>query len=157
MTPRRRTAVAVLAVALLTLVTGVVPVWQYVDAATVPGGVTAQEAEVRSVDRGSDRRASGESGRGRIATVRLPDGTDDTVYLGYRWDHPETGDTLTVYEEDGELRTTRERSWLSLGLGVLALLGWPAITIGYLRHRSRRHPRDATTGGTSDGPAPRLR
>jgi hypothetical protein len=134
--PSRR---AVAAVAVFVLVLAVVPVWQYVDAVTVPSGTSTQQAEVVSV--GSERLSGGRDRfRGRTAVVRLPDGREDQVYLARRIDFPDPGDTLTVYDEDGDLRTISERSLLNLVPLVVAtgFLLW--MTASWLVARRRRDP-----------------
>ncbi|GAA5146506.1 hypothetical protein GCM10023340_17510 [Nocardioides marinquilinus] len=127
------------AIAVFVLAGAVIPMWQYVDAVTVPSGTDAQQAEVVSV--GSQRVTGGSSRfRGRTATVRLPDGTQDAVYLDRRINFPDPGDEITVYEEDGDLRTTSERSVLS-GVPLVVALGfllWMAAS--RLTARRRRDP-----------------
>lgn len=134
---RGSAVVAFAVVATLALLTGALPVLRYVDAVTVPSGTSAQDALVLSVDDPRPRARSVGRARGRVALVERRDGTEGTVFLAYRWDYPEPGDTVRVYEEDGELRTTSERSWLTLGLGLLALLGWPGLAARWWRRRSR--------------------
>lgn len=140
---RRRRGVwgAVAAVTVLWVFSAVIPIAQYVEAATVPSGATTAQATVTGYTRtriGSNR----DNGvRGKIARVDVPARlgvpADATVYLDYRWDYPERGDRLTVYVEDGDLRTTSEGAWLALVFGAVMLVFWPVATAAYLRSRRR--------------------
>lgn len=122
------------------LVVGVVPIWQYADAATVPNGASAsvQQAEVLRVVRTGRYRAGSQGGRGRTAVVRLADDSEEGVYLAPRIGFPDHGDTLTVYREDGDWHTTSERSRLEPVGGVVVLVLVPLLTGSYLLSRRRR-------------------
>jgi hypothetical protein len=140
---------AVLAVVLLWFVSGVVPVWQYVDARVVPGGAEVSAATVTGIGT-TMRRAGDDNGlRGRVARLELADGTTGDLLLAWRWDYPEVGDTLRVYRDEqpgevgedggaGELRSPTQASLVQLLFGVLMLVLWPVASLGYLRHRRRR-------------------
>ncbi len=68
----------------------------------------------------------------------LPDGKQaSALYELRRLGDVEKGDTITVYEQGGEWRTTSEKAWgstLGWGLGMVALL---VMIVGWFRVRSR--------------------
>lgn len=92
-----------LAVGVLWVFTGVLPLEMFIDAHTVPSGTVAGYDPISSFR--AEKRGYG----GRIAQVEIGGGTD-RVHLDRRLNYPEAGDTLTVYPEDGVLAEARARA-----------------------------------------------
>jgi len=130
---RRRVAGALVAVGLLTLLTGVVPVWQYVAAHTVPAGSTLREAVV--LGRPSASLSHTTRNTGVVVDFRLARGGTGSVYVGRRFLVPDRGDRIEVYRHDGGWETPTRRDVGTLVGGLVCLVLWPGITLGWLRSR----------------------
>ena len=122
---------AIVAVAVLTVVTGVVPVWAWFAVRDVPDGVRLREATVTG--RGSASVTTPTRRAGTILRFRLHDGGRGRVYVGDRWFVPDEGDTIEVYRGDGGWESPERRSSGSLVGGLACLVLWPSLTAGWLR------------------------
>jgi hypothetical protein len=136
--PRRGVAGAVAACAVLTLLTGVVPVWTYVDGHDVPTGTPVLPATV--VDRSAASRTHTTRNTGSVLTFRLDDGRTGSVYAEPQPFGPGPGDRIDVYRQDGGWQSPARTSSGYLVGGLVCLVLWPALTVGYLRsvRRTRR-------------------
>ncbi len=83
-------------------------------------------------------RAGSTSAEYSSVAFELPDGRQATaLYELRRLGDVEKGDTITVYEQGGEWRTTAEKAWGSTvgwGLGLVVLL---VMIAGWFRVRAR--------------------
>jgi hypothetical protein len=125
----------------LLLVMVVVVGWRlfdFWDSRQPPSGVQTQEATVLGFEELGASRAGSKSAEYSSVVFELPDGTQaSALYELRRLGDLEKGDAITVYEQDGEWRTTAEKAWGSIvgwALGLLALL---AMIVGWFRVRSR--------------------
>lgn len=123
---------ALVAIVLLGVLFGVVPIWQYVEAQRVPGDAKVQTATVVGGDRGPRG-----TDRGYLVNFRLEDGTDGQIYFESRFAHPDSGDTLSVYREGDNWRSPDERSTYGLLSGVGAVLLFGLLAVGWFRVRRR--------------------
>ena len=129
--PRRGVAGAVVACVVLTLLTGVVPVWMYVDSHDIPAGARVLPATV--VDRSAASLTHTTRNTGSVLTFRLADGRTGSVYAEPQLFGPGPGDRIDVYRHDGGWESPARTSVGYLVGGLLCLALWPAITGGYLR------------------------
>lgn len=138
----RRVVAAVAAAVILTVLTGVVPLWAFLSVRMVPDG-SSFTATVTDRGEAAKYRTTDNRG-GTILEFRLPDGRTGSVYVGRRLNAPDPGDRIEVHRVDGAWASP-ERYPLPVLLGALAgLLFWPAATWGWLR-RARRRARPART------------
>ncbi|QWZ07996.1 hypothetical protein KRR39_22015 [Nocardioides panacis] len=133
--PRRGVAGAVVACVALTLLSGVVPVWMYVDHHDVPAGTRVLPATV--VDRSSASRTRTTRNTGSVLTFRLADGRTGSFYAEPQLFGPGPGDRVDVYRQDGGWESPSRTSPGYLAAGLVCLVLWPAITVGYLRSLRR--------------------
>ncbi|GAA1912986.1 hypothetical protein [Nocardioides hwasunensis] len=114
--------------------------YDFWDSRQPPAGVQAQEATVLGFEALGRSRPGDGSPEYASIHFQLPDGKDaSALYQLRRLGEAEAGDTITVYEQRGEWRTTSEKAWGSMigwGLGMVALVvmvyGWFRV-----RHRAR--------------------
>lgn len=125
----------------LLLVMVVVVGWRlydFWDSRQPPSGAQTQEATVLGFAELGPSRAGSTSAEYSSVAFELPDGRQATaLYELRRLGDVEKGDTITVYEQGGEWRTTSEKAWGSTvgwGLGMVALL---VMIAGWFRVRSR--------------------
>jgi hypothetical protein len=108
------------------------------DSRQPPSGVQTQEATVVGFEELGRSRAGQKSAEYSSVVFELPDGEQaSALYELRRLGDVEAGDEITVYEQDGEWRTTAERAWgsqVGWALGLVALL---AMVVGWFRVRSR--------------------
>jgi hypothetical protein len=149
-TPRVRGfgPLALVAIVLLGVFFGVVPIWQYVDAHRVPGDAKVQTATVIGGDRGPRG-----TDRGYLVNFRLADGTDGQIYFESRFAHPDSGDTLSVYRDGNDWHSPDERSTYGLLSGIGAVLVFGLLAVGWLRVR-RRGSISPTRSAFEDLPPP---
>jgi hypothetical protein len=131
------TWVALVALLLMVVVVG----WRlfdFWDSRQPPSGVTTQEATVQGFEALGASRAGSKSAEYSSVVFELPDGTQaSALYELRRLGDYEKGDTITVYEEGGEWRTTAEKAWggtVAWALGMVALL---VMIAAWFRVRSR--------------------
>lgn len=136
---RRGVVGAVVACVVLTLLTGVVPVWMYVDAREIPDGARLLPATV--VDRSSASRTRTTRNTGSVLTFRLADGRTGSVYAEPQLFGPGPGDRIDVYRHDGGWQSPARTSAGYLVGGLLCLVLWPAVTAGYVRSVRRARGR----------------
>jgi hypothetical protein len=129
----------VVACVVFTLLTGVVPVWMYVDGHHVPTGTRLLPATVVDKRTASHTRTTRSSGS--VLTFRLADGRTGTVYAEPQLFGAGPGDALDVYRQDGGWASPARTSLGYLAGGLLCLVLWPAITVGYLRSVRRARGR----------------
>ena len=131
-TPRGFGPAALVAIVLIGLFFGVIPIYQYVDAHRVPAGSTLRTAVVTGADRGPRG-----TDRGDLVRFRLHDGSTGEVYFESRFDHPDRGETIEVYRSGDGWGSPQERSSYGLagGIGALALSG--LLALGWFRVRRR--------------------
>ena len=130
--PRGFGPLSLVAIVLIGLFFGAIPVYQYVDAHRVPSGTTVQRAVVTGADlgpRGSDR--------GDLVQFRLSDGSTGQGYFESRFAHPDRGETIEVYRSGDGWGSPQERSTYGLvgGIGALFLTG--LLALGWFRVRRR--------------------
>ena len=130
--PRGFGPLSLVAIVLLGLFLGVVPIYQYVDAHRVPSDATVHRAVVTGVDRGPRG-----SDRGDLVQFRLADGSTGEVYFESRFVHPDRSGTIEVYRSGDGWGSPQERSTVGLvgGIGTLLLTG--LLAVGWLRVRRR--------------------
>ncbi len=128
------------ALALLLLMVVVVGwrLFEFWDSRQPPSGVQTQEATVLGFEElGASRPGDGSPEYASIH-FRLPDGEEGSaIYQLRRLGEAEKGDTITVYQRDGEWRTTSEKAWGSIvfwGAGMVLLL---VMVVGWFRVRAR--------------------
>jgi len=131
----------------LLLVMVVVVGWRlydFWDSRQPPSGVSTQEATVLGFEELGRSRAGSKAPEYSSVVFELPDGEQaSALYELRRLGDVEKGDSITVYEQGGQWRTTAEKAWGSTvgwGLGMVALL---VMIVGWFRVRST-----ASTGGT---------
>jgi hypothetical protein len=131
------TWVALVLLVLMVLVCGW-RLFEFWDSRQPPSGVQTQEATVLGFDELGRSRPGQRSVEYTSVVFELPDGTQQSALYELRTlGNVEKGDTITVYERDGEWRTTMEKAWGSTvgwALGLLALL---VMIGGWFRVRSR--------------------
>ena len=122
--PRGFGPLSLVAIVLLGLFFGVVPIYQYVDAHRVPSDATVHRAVVTGVDRGPRG-----IDRGDLVQFRLADGSTGEVYFESRFVHPDRGETIAVYRSGDGWGSPQERSTVGLvgGIGALLLTGLLAV------------------------------
>lgn len=125
----------------LLLVMVVVVGWRlfdFWDSRQPPPGVQTQQATVLGFEELGRSRAGQKSPEYSSVVFELPDGEQASALYELRtFGDLEKGDTITVYERDGEWRTTSEKAWgstIGWGLGMVALL---VMIAGWFRVRSR--------------------
>ena len=119
------TWVALAALLFMVLVVG----WRlfdFWDSRQPPSGVSAQEATVVGFESLGRSRPGAKAPEYSSVVFELPDGEEaSALYELRRIGDLEKGDTITVYQERGEWRTTAEKAWgspVGWGLAMLALL-----------------------------------
>lgn len=119
------TWVALVALLIMVVVVG----WRlfdFWDSRQPPSGVSTQEATVLGFEALGHSRAGSRSAEYSSVVFELPDGTQGSaLYELRRLGDYEKGDPITVYEDDGEWRTTAEKAWggtIAWALGMVALL-----------------------------------
>ena len=131
------TWVALVLLVLMVLVCGW-RLFEFWDSRQAPAGSQAQEASVLGFEELGRSRPGDGSPEYASIHFRLEDGKEaSALYQLRRLGEAEKGDTITVYQQDGEWRTTDERAWgstLGWALGMVALL---AMVAGWFRVRSR--------------------
>lgn len=112
--------------------------YDFWDSRQPPSGVSTQEATVLGFEELGRSRAGSKAPEYSSVVFELSDGEQaSALYELRRLGDVEKGDTITVYEQGGEWRTTSEKAWGSTvgwGLGMLALL---VMIVGWFRVRSR--------------------
>ncbi len=131
------TWVALAALLFMVLVVG----WRlfdFWDSRQPPSGVSAQEATVLGFDALDRSRPGAKAPDYSSVVFELPDGEQGSaLYELRRIGDLEKGDTITVYEERGQWRTTSEKAWgstIGWGLAMVALL---VMVGGWFRVRAR--------------------
>lgn len=108
------------------------------DSRQPPSDVRTQEATVLGFEELGRSRPGDGSPEYASIHFRLEDGTEaSALYQLRRLGEAEKGDTITVYQQGGEWRTTVERAWgstLAWAAGFVALI---ALVVGWFRVRSR--------------------
>ena len=108
------------------------------DSRQPPSGVSTQEATVLGFEELGPSRAGSKSPEYSSVAFELPDGTQaSALYELRRLGDYEKGDTITVYEDGGEWRTTAEKAWggtVGWGLAMVALL---VMIAAWFRVRSK--------------------
>lgn len=112
--------------------------FEFWDSRQAPSGVQAQEATVLGFEELGRSRPGDGSPEFASIHFRLEDGTEaSALYQLRRLGEAEKGDTITVYERDGEWRTTSEKSGGGVvfwGIGMVLLL---IMVYGWFRVRAR--------------------
>jgi hypothetical protein len=131
------TWVALVLLVLMVLVCGW-RLFEFWDSRQAPSGAQAQEASVLGFEELGRSRPGDGSPEYASIHFRLEDGKEaSALYQLRRLGEAEKGDTITVYQADGEWRTTSEKAaggvvlW---GIGLLLLL---VMIVGWFRVRSR--------------------
>ena len=130
--PRGFGPLSLVAIVLLGLFFGVVPIYQYVDAHRVPSDATVHRAVVTGVDRGPRG-----SDRGDQVQFRLANGSTGEVYFESRFVHPDRSGTIEVYRSGDGWGSTQERSTYGLVGGIGALVVCGLLAFGWFRVRRR--------------------
>jgi hypothetical protein len=119
------TWIALAALVFMVLVVG----WRlfdFWDSRQPPSGVATQEATVLGFEELGPSRAGSRAAEYSSVVFELPGGEQESaLYELRRIGDLEKGDAITVYEEDGEWRTTTEKAWggtIGWALGMVALL-----------------------------------
>ncbi|CAM3870745.1 hypothetical protein [Nocardioides zeicaulis] len=129
-------------VALVLLVVMIVVVgWRlfdFWDSRQPPSGVQTQQATVLGFEALDRARPGARAADYSSVVFELPDGEQaSALYELRRLGDAEKGDTITVYQSDGEWRTTSEKAIggvVGWALGMVALL---AMVVGWFRVRAR--------------------
>jgi hypothetical protein len=128
------------ALALLLLMVVVVGwrLFDFWDSRQPPSGVQTQEATVLGFEELGASRPGQQASEYSSVFFELPDGEQASALYELRvLGDVEKGDTITVYEQGDEWRTTSEKAWgstIGWGLGLVALL---VMVAGWIRVRSR--------------------
>ena len=130
--PRGFGPLSLVAIVLIGLLFGAIPVYQYLDAHRIPADATVRRAVVTGAERGSRG-----SDRGDLVQFRLSDGRTGGVYFESRFAHPDRGETIEVYRDGDGWGSPQERSTSGLvgGIGALSLTG--LLALGWFRVRRR--------------------
>jgi hypothetical protein len=117
------------------------------DPATAVGAET-QEATVLGFEAlGGARPGSGAPENASIH-FRLADGEEGSaLYELRRFGEAEKGDTITVFQRDGEWRTTSEQAWGRIAWWVVGLVLLLVMIVGWFRVRSRARREVRGRGG----------